>query len=138
MRDAARRAAEFLESRVGDDLRSVIYYEPEDFEVVYIRSDVAALYDEEDLSRVMNDARIASVSAPYERSIFPESNGELQCTVRCFENVTEFNFVRSDGTGLTVSLEAGVLGEASSLVGRVREEVRGEPIERDDTQSDSP
>jgi hypothetical protein len=125
MREAAARVSSHLRSVLGDDqLRCVVAYEPDEFHVEFVRSDVAR--EEARFDRLLDDARLESISAPYVRSLVPESHGDLRCQVRCFETAIELNFVTGDGRGVLVSVDAGAFREQSTLIGRLREVVRGD------------
>lgn len=112
----ATKVEEFFRQRAEDDLRSVIQYEPESFEAVYMRDDVAEQYTREEIERAVDDSRMESLSAPIYEHVFSEDHGELTCLVKCFEEVVEMNFVVSDGTGTTVALDAEALDGAHGLV----------------------
>lgn len=59
-----KRLAEFLHAEVGDELRNVIPYDENTFELVYTRDDVEAQYTESDLDDVRQDLGIASFGKP--------------------------------------------------------------------------
>lgn len=127
MQGPGQSISEYLLQEIGEEsLRSVVSYTAEEYRIEYVRDDVAALYEEADIDRVINDARMESLIAPVATHMVPDSHGELRCQVRCFEEVTEMNFVVGDGRGIAIGIEADFFGEQKSLLGKIRGYVRQE------------
>lgn len=120
----------FFRQRAQGRLRSVVEYEPDSFEVVYTRNDVAEQYTQAEIERAIDDSRMESLSAPVYDDIFATDHGELSCLVKCFENVIELNFIVADGRGTAVALDAEALDEAHGLVADAREIVMDEHQEQ--------
>lgn len=122
------RLESFFEHAVGDDLRSIIKYEKESFEIVYLRDDIADQYTDEELEEAIDDSRMESMTASISEEVFAPDHGDLTCLVKCFENVIEMNFVLADGVGTAVGLDAEAMIDAHGLVSEAREivvEARG-------------
>lgn len=121
----AMRVASELKELFGQqsdgNLRSVIKYEEQSSDIVYIRDDVAEQYDERELEAAIADSRMESLTAPMYNESFSDDHGDLSCIVQCFENVIEMNFVIADGEGVAVALNADAMAETHGLVAEARE-----------------
>ena len=73
-----KQLAKFLQSEVGDELRSVIHYDEDTFNLVYARDDVRDQYTESDLENVRQDLGVASFGKPTMGDLYV--HGDLQCT----------------------------------------------------------
>lgn len=111
------RLANFLRERVGDGLRSVIYYERDEYEVVFVRDDVAD-YDE-DIDGIVADLWADS----YEQAIREDLRGQgpLYCTVWVFDEAIEMHFVADERQGVAVALDTETFLAQSTFVGRCLE-----------------
>lgn len=106
----ASRLEEFFLDRVDEKLRSIVMYEEDGFEVVYLRDDVGEQYTDVEIDDAIDESRMESLAAPIYADQFAEDHGELTCMVKCYEYVIEMNFVLDDGVGAAVALDAGALG----------------------------
>lgn len=120
------RLREFFEARANDDLRSIVKYEQEDYDIVYLRDDVADMYSEAEIEAAVDDARMESLTTPLYEDTFSPAHGELTCMVKCFENVVEMNFALSDGVGAAVAVDAEAMSGAHGLIAEAREIVMQE------------
>ncbi|MFB6171604.1 MAG: hypothetical protein ABEJ23_03655 [Haloarculaceae archaeon] len=114
------RLESYFEERVGDDLRSIVTYEPDAYEVAFIRGDVAEQYTRSEIETAVDDSRMESLSAPIYDGLFTDGHGELTCMVKCFESVVEMNFVLRDATGVAVALDDEAFRDATGLVAEAR------------------
>jgi hypothetical protein len=112
------RLAEFLHSQVDDGLRSVIYYEPEGYEVVFVRDDVDAVADD-DMGDLVTDLRADS----YEQGIREDlrGHGRLKSTIWVFEEAIEMHFVADECRGVSVALDTETFLAQSTFVSRCLE-----------------
>src|SRR6056297_1653070 len=94
---------EFLRERVGDHLRSVIYYDDDGGEVLYVRDDVADQYTDDDIDQVVRDVRLEAVEKPHQESLY--EHGPLNCTVRSFDDAVEMHFPHDETSGTAVALD---------------------------------
>ena len=117
----ASRLEDFFEQRTDGNLRSIVKYEPDSYDIIFLRDDVADQYTEEEIEDAIDDARMDSLTAPIYDDTFSEDHGELTCLVQCFEHVIEMNFVLEDGVGATVALDEEAMVEAHGLVAEARE-----------------
>ncbi|WP_134670907.1 DUF7522 family protein [Halorussus marinus] len=116
---AAESLTEFLRERVGDHLRSVVHYTADDWQVVYLRDDVADRYADGEIERAVDDVRLEGLGKPHQESLY--DHGELNCTVKCFENAVEMHFAHDANTGTAVALDAEVFAVHNTFIGRCRE-----------------
>lgn len=103
-----------LSKRFGDDLRSVGYYDDDGAEIEYMRDDVEANYENGDVDRVFRGAKLEALDQSHQESMY--AHGDLQCTVRCFEEATELHFVQHQTKGFVVAIDAGKLTELRKTV----------------------
>ncbi len=116
---AAEDLAAFLHERVGDNLRSVAYYHADEYEVVYLRDDVADQYSSDDHEHIARDVRLENVTKAQQEDLYV--HGRLQCTVRAFDDAVEMHFPFDDTSGVTVALDAEALTAHRTFVGRCLE-----------------
>jgi len=114
------RLEEFFEQRTDGNLRSIVKYEEDSHDIVYLRDDVAEQYTSEEIESAIDDSRMESLTAPIYEDTYSEDHGQLTCLVQCFENVIEMNFVLEDGVGAAVALDAEAMTEAHGLVAEAR------------------
>lgn len=117
----ASRLETYFEERTNDALRSIIKYDHEGVDIVYLRDDVADQYSEEEILDAVDESRMQSLSAPLHEEAFSENHGDLECMVNVFEHVVEMNFTLDDGVGAAVALDIEALDERSGLVSGARE-----------------
>jgi len=111
----------FLRDRAGDYLRSVVYYDRDSFELLYLRDDVEDEYTGGEIERVVDDLRLESFGAAQQEDLYV--HGALGCTVRCFEEGVELHFPHEDFTGTAVALEPGAIADLHSFVGDCLERI---------------
>ncbi|QZY04400.1 hypothetical protein K6T36_15590 (plasmid) [Halobaculum roseum] len=116
----ATRLENFFEQRTDENLRSIVKYEEESYDIVYLRDDVAEQYTTEEIESAIDDSRMESLTAPIYEDTYSEDHGQLTCLVQCFENVIEMNFVLEDGVGAAVALDAEAMADAHGLVAEAR------------------
>jgi hypothetical protein len=117
----ASRLEEYFTARVGENLRSIVTYEEDSFELEYLRDDVGDRYTDIEIDKAIDESRMESLSAPIYDGLYDEDHGDLTCMVKCYEHVIEMNFVLNDGVGAAVALDAEALSEAAGLVGEARQ-----------------
>lgn len=100
---------EFFAEETDGNLRSIIAYQPDGYEVYYIRDDVGDEYTPAEFDKSVADTRLDSLSRPLYESGFSDEHGDLTCLVQAFEEVVEMNFILADGHGVAVGLDAEAL-----------------------------
>lgn len=114
------RLQEFFENRANNKLRSIVKYDADGMEIVYIRDDVSEQYTDEERETAIDESRMESLHVPIYEHAFSENHGDLQCMVNCFENVIEMNFAIEDGVGVAVAMDAEAMDDAHGLVSEAR------------------
>jgi|AntDeeMinimDraft_5_1070356.scaffolds.fasta_scaffold09188_3 hypothetical protein len=117
----ASRLRELFEERTDGGLRSIVTYDFEGVEVLYLRDDVASQYTETEIASAIDESRMQSMSVSIYEGVFSRNHGEIECMVTYFENVVELNFALDDGVGAAVALDTEAMGEARGLVSEARE-----------------
>ncbi|WP_137287391.1 DUF7522 family protein [Halorussus salinisoli] len=109
------RLTDFLREQVGDGLRSVIYHDPDGYEVVYLREDVDS-HSEQDIDSIVADLWADS----YEQGIREDLRGcgPLNGTVWVFEEAIEMHFVADERRGIAVTLDTETFLAQSSFIGQ--------------------
>lgn len=121
MRTAAvDRLEEFFDERAGEKLRSIIAYDEDDHELVYLRDDVVTQYTDEELCEAIDGSRLESLYSPIYEDVYADDHGELQCLIQCFDDVIEINFALGDGEGAAVAIDAKAMAEAHGFVADAR------------------
>jgi hypothetical protein len=123
--DGARhqRLSDFIEDRVGDSLRGVVWYDAADWEAVYVRPDLATreLYDR--LDEICDRARST-------RSLFREADypplGETTATTDVHENGVVLHFPEGPESGTLVSLDRAVARDLSEFLLECTEVLQGD------------
>ncbi|NHN58633.1 MULTISPECIES: hypothetical protein [Halorussus] len=110
---------EFLRERVGDHMRSVLTYDDEGAELLYVRDDVADQYTDEEMARVADDVRLEAVAKHHQEDLY--RHGELNATVRCFDDAVEMHFPRDETSGTAVALDGEVFAIHNTFLGRCLE-----------------
>lgn len=116
MLEASEGLTEFLKERVGNHLRSVIFYDNNGGEVLYVRDDVADEYSENDIEEVVRDVRLEAVEKPHQESLY--SHGPLNCTLRSFDDAVELHFPHDETSGTAVALDGEVFPMHNTFVSR--------------------
>ena len=117
----ATRLQHFFKQRTDGNLRSVVKYEQDSHDIVYLRGDVAERYTATEIESAVDGSRLDSLSSPIYENTFSEDHGELTCLVQCFEEVVEMNYVLEDGVGAAVALDAEAMADTHGLVAEARE-----------------
>lgn len=99
--------AEYLEGELGDDLRSVIRYDRDGYEIVHAREDVERAYSGDDVRRIVRDLEIESIGTELQEHLYV--HGDLACTIRCFDGGIEYHFIESEGVGVAVAVEPAAM-----------------------------
>ncbi|WP_128478259.1 DUF7522 family protein [Halorussus pelagicus] len=105
---------EFLQEQVGDYLRSVIYYDDDGGDILYVREDVADQYTDDDIDEVVRDVRLEAVEKPHQEDLY--SHGPLNYTVRSFEDAVEMHFLHDETTGTAVALDREIFASHNTFI----------------------
>ncbi|MFC4450010.1 DUF7522 family protein [Halorussus aquaticus] len=113
---SAEALTEFLQDRVGDHLRSVIYYDESGGDVLYVRDDVVDEYTDDDIEQVVRDVRLEAVEKPHQESLY--EHGPLNATIRCFGEAVEMHFPHDETSGTAVALDGEVFAMHNTFIGQ--------------------
>jgi len=115
----AEALTEYLLAEVGDDLRSVVTYDRDDYDVAYARDDVRAKYSQRRIEKVVRDLEVESLSREIQEDLYV--HGDLEATVRCFDGGIEMHFIAGQGEGVAVAVEPETFVAQRSFFGRCLE-----------------
>ena len=107
---------DFLQTRVGDHLRSVLRYDENGGEFLHLRDDVADQYSDREMDQIVQDARLEAVDKPHQEDLY--AHGRLNCTVRCFDDGVEIHFPSDETSGAVVALDGEVLVTHDTFIGQ--------------------
>lgn len=111
--DAAERLAASCRQRVGDGLRTVVEYDSDGFEVVFIREELRDVYDGSEYGELIREA--VEVQEAVQRTDTESGPlGPEEATVHAFEQAFVFQFPVERSRGVIVSIDRDVgrfLGE---------------------------
>jgi hypothetical protein len=111
----------FLRDRVGENLRSVVYYDGEEYDVAYLQEDVREQYSADEMEEVVEDLGFEALTKPMQEELYV--HGSLNCTVKCFEDAIEMNFPFSEREGVAVSLSGEAFVTQQTFIGKCMETV---------------
>lgn len=112
---------EFFNKKAGEHLRSIVHYDQDNYEIVFLRNDVAAQYDNQQLDRAIDQNRLDSLTSPVYEDLFAEDHGQMRCLIQCFENTIGMNFIIEDGFGAIVTLDAAAITECHGLISKAHD-----------------
>lgn len=114
----------YLQEHVGDLLRSVLYYDADSCELLYIRDDVADAYDERERADVRRDMRLEAIEKSHQEDLY--NHGSLNCTIRCFDDAIEMHFTHGELCGTAVALDGEAFAVQNTFVGACLDIMNGE------------
>lgn len=103
---AAGALVKFLQKQAGDYLRGAVHYTADDYETLYLRDDVGALYSGEKMQELFEYYRQVN----RDQTLAPPFDlGNDHCTVDFYDDAILFHFTQGDdvGTVITLAPEAG-------------------------------
>lgn len=112
----SKALTEFLKGHVGQHLRSVLRYDDQGGEFLYLRDDVAEQYSDDEIEDVVREARLEGIDRHHQESLY--DHGSLDCTVRSFEEAVEMHFARDETSGTAVALDGEVFAVHNTFLGR--------------------
>lgn len=104
----------FVLDRAGDAVRSVVHYDADASEVLFLRDDVAEHYSALGLETVVTALRREGERSARQEHVYAQ--GELNCIVRAFDGGLEMHFPYGDTEGLAVALEPRAADHLYSFV----------------------
>lgn len=113
-REKSEALASFLRRSADQYLRCVLYYEGQEYSIIYMRDDLEGEPPEaaDNLTWELQE-----MSQRGEDDNDPYGFGGLRCTIRCFGEVVEMHFPFDDDRGASVTLDPQATEELYSFVG---------------------
>lgn len=108
------RFVAFLNERIGDSLRAVRLYTPDSHRSLYARDDVRERLSDKDVARFV--ARAQEELEERTDDIWWFTAGDLEATVRMFQETVIVNLLVSKEYGILVSLDANVASQLRSFI----------------------
>lgn len=99
----ATQLTAFVQEHADNHLRSVVWYDRGDFEILYGRDDVLSQYTASEIEDVVDELALESREKAIKEKLYP--HGNLDCTVQCYETGIEMHFVLDNGEGVVVALD---------------------------------
>lgn len=87
----------------GNDLQGVMTYEGDEYNVLYLRGDLEAEYDEDAIAEVYDEAILESMMTTRYEDVF--AFGELEYVVRGFERVAVVQVFGDETRGIVYSTD---------------------------------
>lgn len=112
---------DYLQDRAGEYHRGTIQYDRHDFDILHTRDDVRETYLRSRVDRILKRIRPES-STEEERSF---SFGELNATVRLFDEVIIIHFPQAKDRGIIVSLEPETASNLSTFIEECTKRIKG-------------
>lgn len=89
-------------------------YDARDYELLYLRDDVARRYSEAELEAVFEELALSGRDRDYLEGIFHA--GRIECSIVGFEDAIVFHFATDDGSGRFVTVDRGVAFELGDFI----------------------
>lgn len=99
----AEALVNYLSDRGGTMVRSAVYYDEEQVEMLYMREDVQERYTEREIERIADMLRQEERRSKLERLF---DLGDFQCSLFGFRNGIVMHFPEGGSRGTLVSLDA--------------------------------
>lgn len=110
---------EFLQEEAGDYLRSILYFDGQDYEMAYVRDDIQDEYTERDRERIVESLLAEAHARNQEEELYV--HGELNCIVKSFEHAVELHFPKGIYSGTAVALDIEAARDLSGLITNIVE-----------------
>lgn len=93
---------EFLHTTTGSSLRTVLYYDSQKIEQLYVRDDVKDRYKGENINRIHREQVLENINKHYVENLF--NLGSLQSTTQRFDDAFVVRVMNGDA-GLVISVD---------------------------------
>ena len=98
-----RELTAYLEERFGPTLRSVLYYEYGDHEILYAREGIREQYSAGQIEDIVGYLSHESVGKEASERRYP--HGDILCELEIYEHAVELNFIFGKGEGVAVGID---------------------------------
>lgn len=109
----------YLKNAAGEYLRGVVWYEGDEYDIRFIRDDLRTQRLKSEVDEMID--RLRGESRVSERRAFPF--GEVNATVRSFEEAMVMHFPSTQGRGTVVTLDPEVTRQLNTFVGNCLERI---------------
>lgn len=109
----------YLKDAAGEYLRGVVWYEGDEYDIRFIRDDLRTQRLKSEVDEMID--RLRGESRVSERRAFPF--GEVNATVRSFEEAMVMHFPSTQGRGTVVTLDPEVARQLNTFVGNCLERI---------------
>lgn len=103
----------YLKQEAGEYLRGVVSYEDDEYDIQYIRDDLRTRRLKSEVDKMID--RLQQELRPAERRAFPF--GDVNSTVRSFEEAMVLHFPKTQGRGTVVTLDPEVARQLNTFIG---------------------
>lgn len=114
MRPATDALHDHLQERLGDALRTIVYYDTEKENAIYVREDVRQDVSPEQAGAIIDHLREREDLREVRTEIGLDTS--LHCIVRCWEDRIGLHFPHSPESGTLVEIESNVARDLHSFV----------------------
>jgi hypothetical protein len=94
-----------LKEETNDGLRCVGEYNGDEYEIEYLRQDIEAAYENEEIEEVLQDLILQNMNREYLEDLF--NAGKFECGMFRFEDALMFHFVDPEFVGAFVTIDTG-------------------------------
>lgn len=107
------RLTPYLKRTAGENLRGVVYYEEDEYEIRFIRDDIRTKRLESEVDKMID--RLRRETRSRERRAFPF--GDINGSVRSFDDALVMHFPETQGRGIVVTLDCEVARQLNTFMG---------------------
>jgi len=111
---------DYLERKAGEYHRGTVRYDGNDTDVLHLREDVKETRLTSQIDRMLR--RIRPESSPNEERAFPF--GDLNATVRLFQEAIIIHFPQGNDRGIIVSLEPETARDLNTFIGECEKRIQ--------------
>lgn len=111
--ETATQLTAFLRQRAEEHLRGVAFYDPEGYDLLYVRDDIKGYRLKSEVDAMIT--RLQQESSTTEEAAFPF--GDLDATVRCFEEAIVMHLPQSEENGILVTMEPEAADQLNTFIG---------------------
>lgn len=116
----AKVLTEFLDDEVDDQLRSVVAYDEDGYELIHLRPDVRAQYSPEAIDQIVEGARLEAFERPLIADAFADDLGDLTCQVKLFDEIVLVNLTLTEAEGVATTLDRPLPHDSESFLDELR------------------
>lgn len=104
----------FLTNRFGEALRGVVHYDGNDYEVAYLREDIAAQSSDEMIAAIAQDLSLVSFGKEGQEDLY--QHGTLNCIIQHSDSAILIHFPYGEFKGTALTVDQGTFADQQSFV----------------------